>query len=301
MAVKDMTVEKLLDFGILCKVGRNTYPTHAFDLLTKNSNRYAKIQCALFKGKTRDVFIDRKEFNGSIYEQIDDAYNFILRHIDMGAEIEGEYRKDMYELPVTAVRETIANAVLHRSYLDKACVQVSLYDDRMEVSSPGMLYGGMDIETAKKGKSTCRNEAIAEAFHYMHIAEAWGTGLPRIINRCEEYGLPEPVFEEFGDGFKVVIFRKVSNAPKKVSNAFENYLPLLKEAKVTDIYVKNIQKVFVCWQENTPFGQTDVMEWLGCSKSKATNIMNAMKAAHIIQSVRGKGPGKYKFVDEKRI
>ena len=60
MAVKDMTVEKLLDFGILCKVGRNTYPTHAFDLLTKNSNRYAKIQCALFKGKTRDVFIDRK-------------------------------------------------------------------------------------------------------------------------------------------------------------------------------------------------------------------------------------------------
>ena len=315
MAVKDMTVEKLLDFGILCKVGRNTYPTHAFDLLTKNSNRYAKIQCALFKGKTRDVFIDRKEFNGSIYEQIDDAYNFILRHIDMGAEIEGEYRKDMYELPVTAVRETIANAVLHRSYLDKACVQVSLYDDRMEVSSPGMLYGGMDIETAKKGKSTCRNEAIAEAFHYMHIAEAWGTGLPRIINRCEEYGLPEPVFEEFGDGFKVVIFRKVSNAskkvsnaskkvsnaPKKVSNAFENYLPLLKEAKVTDIYVKNIQKVFACWQENTPFGQTDVMEWLGCSKSKATNIMNAMKAAHIIQSIRGKGPGKYKFVDEKRI
>lgn len=93
----------------------------------------------------------------------------------------------MYELPVAAVRETIANAVLHRSYLDKTCVQVSLYDDRMEVSSQGMLYGGMDIETAKKGKSTCRNEVIAEAFHYMHIAEAWGTGLPRIINRCEDY------------------------------------------------------------------------------------------------------------------
>lgn len=68
---------------------------------------------------------------------------------------------------------------------------------------------------------------------------------------------------------------------------------------MTDIYVKNIQKLFACWQENMPFGQTDVMEWLGCSKSKATNIMNAMKAAHIIQSVRGNGPGKYKFVDER--
>ena len=50
------------------------------------------------------------------------------------------------------------------------------FDDRVEVLSPGMLYGGLDIETAKLGKSTCRNEAIAEAFHYMHIVEAWGTG-----------------------------------------------------------------------------------------------------------------------------
>jgi predicted HTH transcriptional regulator len=111
-------------------------------------------------------------------------------------------------------QEMIANAVLHRSYLDKSCVQVCLYDDRLEVLSPGMLYGGLDLKTAKLGKSTCRNEAIAEAFHYMHIVEAWGTGLPRIINRCKEYGLPNPLFEEFGDGFKVTLFRKVSNAPK---------------------------------------------------------------------------------------
>lgn len=56
---------------------------------------------------------------------------------------------------------------------------------------------------------------------FMHIVEAWGTGIPRIINRCNEYGLPEPGFEEFGNGFKVVLFKKVSNAPKKVSNASE--------------------------------------------------------------------------------
>ena len=77
--------------------------------------------------------------------------------------------------------------LLHRSYVDKSCIQVSIFDDRVEVLSPGMLYGGLDIETAKLGKSTCRNEAIAEAFHYMHIVEAWGTGIPRIINRCREY------------------------------------------------------------------------------------------------------------------
>ncbi len=74
-----------------------------------------------------------------------------------------------------------------------------------------MLYGGIDIITAKHGKSTCRNEAIAEAFHYMKIVEAWGTGIPRIISKCKEYGLQEPVFEELGDGFLVTMFRKPTN------------------------------------------------------------------------------------------
>lgn len=318
LAVKDMTLEKLHDFGVLCRVGRNPYPTHAFDLLTDNRNKASKIQCALFKGKTRDIFIDKKEFDGPIYEQVDDAYHFVLRHIDMGAEIEGEYRKEVYELPISAIREMIANAVLHRSYLDKSCVQVCLYDDRMEVSSPGMLYGGLDLETAKLGKSTCRNEAIAEAFHYMHIVEAWGTGLPRIINRCKEYGLPDPLFEEFGDGFKVTIFRKVSNGPEKVSNGsekvsnglekvsngsgkvssdFEKYLPLLEEEKATDTFINNIEQVFGQCGIGVPFGQTNVMEWLDCSKSKATNIMNAMKAAKVVKKVTGLGPGKYEFVE----
>lgn len=311
LVVKDMTLEKLHDFGVLCRVGRNPYPTHAFDLLTDNRNKASKVQCALFKGKTRDIFIDKKEFSGPIYEQVDDAYHFVLRHIDMGAEIEGEYRKDVYELPISAIREMIANAVLHRSYLDKSCVQVCLYDDRMEVLSPGMLYDGLDLETAKLGKSTCRNEAIAEVFHYMHIVEAWGTGLPRIINRCKEYGLPEPLFEEFGNGFKVTIFRKVSNESKKVSNApkkvsnesekvsngFEKYLPLFTKIGVTDVFIRNIEQVFVQCGIGVPFGQMNVMKWLNCSKSKATNIMNAMKKAKVIKKVAGLGPGKYEFVE----
>ena len=137
--------------------------------------------------------------------------------------MEGIYRRDAYELPISAIRETIANAVLHRSYLDKSCIQVCIYDDRMEISSPGMLYGGLDIETVKTGKSACRNEAIAEAFQYMRIAEAWGTGLPRILNRCQEYGLPPPLFEEFGNGFKVTLFRKEKEWSDQVREAAYTY------------------------------------------------------------------------------
>ena len=67
--VKEMTIDKLEDFGVLCKIGRNLCPTHAFELMTDNKNKFAKIQCALFKGTTRDVFIDQKEFCGPIYGQ----------------------------------------------------------------------------------------------------------------------------------------------------------------------------------------------------------------------------------------
>ncbi len=158
-----------------------------------------------------------------------------------------------------------------------------------------------DIED---GKSTCRNEAIAEAFHYMHIVEAWGTGIPRIINRCNEYVLPVLVFEEFGDGFKVILFKKVSNAsekvsnaPKKVSNTFEDYIPLLNEVGATDIYINNIRSVYEHCGVDTLFGQINVMEWLECSKSKATNIMNVLKMANVIEKVKGFGHGKYRFAD----
>ena len=199
----------------------------SFEFLTKHLNiPVERLAVTVFEGDevvsadeeaTRDIFIDQKEFIGPIYEQVDDAYHFILRHINMGAEINGVYRSEEYELPTKAIREMVANAVVHRSYLDEACVQVCIFDDRIEVLSPGMLYGGLDIATAKMGKSRCRNEAIAEAFHYMHIIESWGTGIPRLYNRSAEYGLPEPLFEEFGDGIKVTMFRKVHNDVKQVN------------------------------------------------------------------------------------
>ena len=205
--VRPLTVEKLEDFGILRKEGNDLLPTRAFTLLTKPIDRYVKIQCALFKGVERDEFIDRKEFRGPVQEQLEDAFQFVLKHINRGSTIEGLYRRDRYELPTRSIREMIANACLHRSYLDTGSIQVSIYDDRLEVDSPGMLFEGLSVKDALSGKSKCRNKALAEAFLYMKIIEGWGTGLPRLFARCREMGLAEPKFEEFGDGIKVTIYR----------------------------------------------------------------------------------------------
>ena len=206
-AVKDMTIGKLEDMGFLYRNGSNLAPTHVFMLMTDNWSRFAKIQCALFKGTERDIFIDKKEFDGPIDEQLSDVFSFILRHINTGAKVDGLYRKDVYELPIKSIRELIANAIIHRSYMIESKIQVSMFDDRIEVVSPGMLYGGIDLEAMKSGRSKCRNQAIADIFQYMHIVEAWGTGVPRIIASCKHYGLRPPSFEEFGDGIKATIYR----------------------------------------------------------------------------------------------
>lgn len=102
--------------------------------------------------------------------------------------------------------------------------------------------------------------------------------------------MPELLFEEFGDGIKVTMFRKVSNT-------FDKYMPLFKEAEITDKFIKNIEQVFASCGTGIPFGQGNVQEWLSCSKSKATNVMNAMKAAKVIKKVTGYGSRRYVFIE----
>lgn len=124
-------------------------------------------------------------------------------------------RKERYELPVGAIREMIINAQCHRSFMDSSCVQVALFDDRLEITSPGMLYGGLTLKEAVNGRSKIRNKAIAEVFSRMELIEGWGTGIRRIIKRAEEYQLRTPEFTEIGDTFRVNLFRKEEKKPIK--------------------------------------------------------------------------------------
>lgn len=111
----------------------------------------------------------------------------MLLKINVGMQLNGIYREDVYELPTQGIRELIANAVVHRSYNDRGKIQIALYDDRLEVTSPGMLLNGISIQKMKEGYTKLRNPAIAEACAYK-----WGSGIPRLFQECKEYGLPEP-------------------------------------------------------------------------------------------------------------
>jgi len=171
----------------------------------------AEIRCARFKGrKIANEFIDMKVFQGTLSEQIDRAGHFVMQHIEKSAKtIPGQVaREEKWEYPLEAVREAITNAVAHRDYFTTGNVQVRIFDDRLEVWNSGSLPEGMTIEDLKgKHKSRPQNPSLARLLFLIGYIEQWGSGTNKMIELCDQSGLPEPKFEEEAGNF-VVTFQK---------------------------------------------------------------------------------------------
>ncbi|MBR5914920.1 MAG: putative DNA binding domain-containing protein [Spirochaetia bacterium] len=204
---KKITKETLLNLHLFGKKDGKLVATNAYAIFLGKHDYLSRIQCARFKGTDRVKFIDKKDFSGPLLEQVENAYNFVLGHINMGITIDGLYRKEQYELPEKAIRELILNAVIHRNYMMNSSVQMAVYDDRLEVSSPGSLYGTLTLAEALAGRSSIRNKVIAEVCDKLDVIEGWGTGLKRIIASCNEMGIAPPEFLEIGDLFRINFYR----------------------------------------------------------------------------------------------
>lgn len=218
--------EQLFNWKILKKSEGDVLASNAYVLLTSDYFQFAKTQCAVFKGTDRTVFLDKREYTGPIYKQIESAVEFVLRNIRLGATIDGLVRRERYELPIEAIREMIINAHCHRNLLDESCIQVAIYDDRLEVTSPGGLYNGLTYEEVMKGHSKIRNKLIANIFGQMGLVEAWGSGIRRIISAAKEYELPVPTVEVFDDMFRVNLYRNVQDNGNSINfgvNGGENF------------------------------------------------------------------------------
>ena len=208
-AVKDLTKNQLISWGLLAEDEDGCiHPTNGYVFLQGKDEFLSQIQCGMFKGKNRAVFVDKREYTGPLWQQIEDAFQFALRNIRLGAKLEGIYRQDIYELPPDSIRELIINAVMNCSFLQNSHIQVAVYDDRLEITSPGGLLPGVTIERMKEGYSKIRNRALAQAFLYMNMIETWGSGIPKLMESMHEYGLEEPEFIDMGIGLRINLYRK---------------------------------------------------------------------------------------------
>lgn len=184
------------------------HPTSALYLSLCDSNAYhpqASLQAGLFKGTNTAVFIDMKTFDAPLLVALEDAMGFVRKHLSMAVVLDGApQRKEVWSVPLPAIREALINAVVHRDYTDPGQVQVRLFDDRLEIWSPGLLATGIALDQlGKQDRSQPRNRRLARIFQRMGVIESFGTGFQRMEQACHDAGAAAPVYSEQAGAFVV--------------------------------------------------------------------------------------------------
>lgn len=173
------------------------------------------IQCVLrmarFAGTGKDEFLDNRQEHGNAFDLLMRAQRFLRDHLPVASRFEDDKfeRIDLPALPPVAVREALANALVHRDYSSGAgSVDVALYSDRLEITNIGGLHFGLTPEDlARPHKSLPWNPLIAQTFYRRGIIENWGRGTLNIRELIATANLPEPRFQTAADSFTVVFPR----------------------------------------------------------------------------------------------
>ena len=162
------------------------------------------IKAAVFQGITQSEFKDRKEFSGSLFRQMNEAYDFIDFRNQTHSTFDKLYRIDRRDYPETAVREALMNLLVHREYSFRASTFISLYSDRLEFISIGGLISGVSLKDVTMGISVCRNAKLANIFYRLELIESCGTGIIKIMEAYEGSGMT-PQIETSDNAFKIIL------------------------------------------------------------------------------------------------
>ena len=225
---------KQVSFGEMQKrslglVGEDGTYTNLALLLSDQCTHTVKI--AVFEGEQKTIFKDRREFGGSLLKQLNDAYQFIDQFNHTHAHTEGLYRVDKRAYPTEAIREALLNAIVHREYSFSASTLISIFDNRIEFVSIGGLARGISQSDILLGISIARNKKLADVFYHLHLIEAYGTGMPKIMEAYKEYGL-EPNIEISDNAFKITLPNTnvtVKEIKIKLTENEQGVLSVLKE------------------------------------------------------------------------
>ncbi len=216
---KECNFKKLKNLKLIKTINNNELPTNALCIaLGKFDN--TTIKCARFKGTTKEIFIDKKEFNEDLFVNLKKTMQFLQNHLNLSAEIRGLQREEEYELPLIALREALLNAIVHRDYTKNSDIKVAIYDDLVEITSPGSLPHGLTIEEAMSGRSELRNKVLANLFKELKYIESWGSGIAKIKNLCNERNIKFE-FKESGNFVSIIIYRPIRDFLRQTPNTAE--------------------------------------------------------------------------------
>ncbi|ORU00170.1 hypothetical protein D081_1264 [Anaerovibrio sp. JC8] len=251
------------------------------------------IKGAVFRGTDCLDFQDRKEFSGSVFKQMNDAYSYLELNNHTAASFNGLYRHDQRSYPPVALREALINAVVHRDYSSlSVSTKVSIFADRIEILSYGGLPRDITLEMALSGVSACRNPKLANIFYRLKLIEMYGTGFSKMqagyANRdtgsdiYNAHGF-QPSFVAVEGIFKVLLPNLIYQGREQmVTEAPGTYRTTYID---NDVYTR-VLDMFNTRRELT---RLEVEKELGVSLSTATRILRKLKEqGRIMPMGRGK-------------
>lgn len=253
------------------------------------------IKVAVFQGTDQTIFKDRREFTGSLMQQMNEVYDFIDFRNQTRATIEKLYRVDVRDYPEVAVREALLNLLVHRDYSFSASAFISIYEDRIEFVSIGGLMPGIDLEDVMVGISVCRNQDLANVFYRLHLIEAYGTGMGKIMKAYESMQV-KPVIETTKNAFKIIlpnINAKYETENATVKTKSGTPITVHTEKKLSD----EEEKILEYARKHGAITRNDVIGLLEVSASTAARVIRKMVKTNLLEQ-KGKARNTHYTIAE---
>lgn len=255
------------------------------------------VKIAVFQGTDQMVFKDRREFTGSLMQQMNEIYDFIDFRNQVHATIEKLYRIDVRDYPEIAVREALLNLLVHRDYSFSASALISIYEDRIEFVSIGGLMPGIELEDVMAGISICRNQDLGNVFYRLHLIEAYGTGMGKIMKAYEDME-EKPIIETTRNTFKIILPNRNVRNDTTNRSAFKAKSVSVSDTKEEKIADGREEQILEYAREHNSFTKNDIVDLLKISPSTAARLLRGLIERELLKR-NGKARSSYYFLGQE--
>lgn len=308
-------------------VDENGNLTNAGALLADESPmRQSRIFCTRWNGLSMTSGlgedIDDVELEGCVIGQLQDAVSFVRNNSHKKWWKENDHREELPDYPDRAVTETIANAIIHRDYMQMGSeVHIDMYDDRLEVYSPGGMMDGRLIQQLNPMTvpSKRRNPLLADFFSRLGLMERRGSGMKKIIDAYKQYehlvDFHIPEFSSNASEFHVTLWN-LNFDDKVIGEITSDGIPLIEEirkgnevvftkefikepAEFTKEFIKASRQIYKLISMNPHISTAKMAESMGLSTRQVLKYIKRLQELHKVARIGGRKTGEWKIIDEE--
>jgi ATP-dependent DNA helicase RecG len=292
-----ISVKNIISQDVLSslKLAKKSDVKNAGVLFFAENPRDIILQCQMslvaFKGKDRVTIYDRIDVQDDLLTQFNEAVTFLKKHLNVRSEIKGVNRQDICEIPLEALREAVANAIIHRDYSVRGTsIMVEVHEDRVVVSNPGGLVEGLNPR-ALMNISVRRNELIADIFARMDKVERIGTGIKRMRDAVKSTGLPYPKIKS--DMFFTITFERPPYSLRGTKKVTEKVT-----IKVTEKVTENQETILAQMKANPHITSKELSDIIGISDRKIKENIKKLKANKLLKRIGSAKGGHWQVVEK---